>query len=568
MVIVAGVRSSVAWRYRQAPSSGSQIDRWRKAFVAGAALAGIGWGGAAILLYFQTSLTSQVFVLFVVGGMMLGAGSLLAPRTEAFLAFLVPAGLIPTVCLVLQGDKVHLGMALFAGLFTLATSLTTGHIHRTLETSIKLQFENRDLLERLRGANKEIEAANQALEARVRERTAELTRSTEQLKSEIAHRLEMEEELLRARKLESLGVLAGGIAHDFNNFLMVIQGHIELAKTRVKEGYAIDENLEQIARAYQRAALLSSQLLTFAKGGTPIRRLVSMADLISDSVQLARAGSSTSITVQLADDLGFAEIDPGQIGQVLHNILLNARQAMPKGGVIEVSAYRFVPSNEVEPRIRISIRDYGCGIAADVLPLIFDPYFTTKPSGNGLGLATAHAVVGKHGGQIFVTSKLGEGATFDVDLPASTECPSSKIPVVSDVKRGTARVLIMDDDAGVRYLLSTILNTLGYDAHAAQDGAEAIAMYEDAKTRGRPFEVCLLDLTVNTGMGGLETASKLKEIDPSAKLIVTSGYSDDPIMSDFARYGFDAVITKPSPPDEVCAVIAGVLMGSRDMTRH
>jgi CheY-like chemotaxis protein len=294
-----------------------------------------------------------------------------------------------------------------------------------------------------------------------------------------------------------------------------------------------------------------------------------MADLISDAVQLARAGSSTSITVQLSDDLGFAEVDPGQIGQVLHNILLNARQATPEGGLIEITANRFSSSNEGDPkpRIRISIRDYGCGIPADVLPRIFDPYFTTKPAGNGLGLATAHAIIVKHGGQISVASKLGEGTAFEIDIPASAECPSSHPSIVSDVQRGTARVLVMDDDAALRYLMTAVLNSLGYEVETAKDGAEAIAIYEAAKTTGRPFEVCLLDLTVSGGMGGVETASKLNEIDPSAKLIVTSGYSDAAVMSNFAQYGFDAVITKPAMPAEVGSVIARVLLQSRDLTR-
>ena len=287
MMLVAAWRRVLARRFKQVAPADTEIGGWRAAFVAGVTLAGIGWGGAGFLLYSPANLTAQVFVIFVLGGMMLGAGSLLASRPEAFIAFLVPTGLIPTIRLLLQGDRVHLAMALLTGAFTFATLITTGRIYRSLELSLNLQFENRDLLEQLRAAHEQTEAANQALELRVRARTAELNGSTEQLRAEVARREQMEEELLRTRNLESLGVLAGGIAHDFNNFLMTIQGNVELAKARLKRGVRIEENLEQIATAYQRAALLSSQLLTFAKGGAPIRRLVCVADLVRESVELA-----------------------------------------------------------------------------------------------------------------------------------------------------------------------------------------------------------------------------------------------------------------------------------------
>ena len=568
MTTVATGRTVLAQCYTQIDTSGVNLERLRNAFLVGVAFAGVGWGGAAVILYTSANLIIQLFILLVIGGMMLGAGSLLAARIEAALVFLLPAGLIPAVRLLLQGDKMHLAMGFLAGVFTIVTVLNTIRIHRVLVLSLKLQFENSDLLQELRAANARIEATNQALELRVQERTVELIRSTEQLNAEMVQRMEMEEELLRVRKLESLGVLAGGIAHDFNNFLMVIQGHIELAKSRLKQGQAIEENLEQIASAYRRATLLSSQLLTFAKGGTPIRRLIRISDLVSDAVQLARAGSATSITMQLEDDLGFADLDPGQIGQVLHNILVNARQASLEGGVIEVFAKRCPPSptESSAPRLRISIQDHGCGIAPDVLPLIFDPYFTTKPNGNGLGLATSHAIVNKHGGQISVLSTVGEGTVFNIDLPASRERSAPEPPVVTELQMGTARVLVMDDDASVRYLLNAVLESLGYDVQTAKDGAEAIAMIEHAKMSGQSFDVCLLDLTVSGGMGGVQTAQKIREIAPSSRLIVSSGYSDAPVMSDFASYGFDAVVTKPATPAEVSAAITEVLLRRHNPT--
>jgi signal transduction histidine kinase/ActR/RegA family two-component response regulator len=532
-------------------------------------LAGIGWGGAGVLLYQEAHLTNQVFLIFVLGGMMLGAASTLAPRPEAYLAFLIPTGLFPTLRLLVQGDQMHLAMGLLAAVFTLATLLTTGRICRTVGASLKLQFENRDLVEDLQAAKNQTEAMNQVLELRVQERTAELRGSTEQLRAEIVQREQMEEELLRARKLDSLGVLAGGIAHDFNNFLTIIQGNIELAKGCPDVGDPLQKIIDQIAAACERAVLLSSQLLTFAKGGAPIRRVVSITKLVMDAVHLARAGAPTSIAVDVAADLGFAQVDPGQIGQALHNILLNARQAMPEGGIIEVRAERaenvaFPDSSDAGPRVRISIRDYGCGIPFDVLPRIFDPYFTTKPGGSGLGLATAYAIVAKHAGRLSVESKPGEGTVFTIDLPASYESSAAEVPIATKTQTGTERVLVMDDEEAVRDLLETVLSKLGYEVQTARDGAETIAVYERAKSGGRRFDAVLLDLTVSGGMGGMETAARLKEIDSSSKLIVSSGYSDAPVMSDFARYGFDAIIAKPWTVAEISAVFRRVLVADAD----
>jgi signal transduction histidine kinase/ActR/RegA family two-component response regulator len=426
-----------------------------------------------------------------------------------------------------------------------------------------LQFENQDLLKDLQSAKNQAEALNAQLEVRVRERTAELQRSTEQLRAEITQRQQIEDELLRARKLESLGVLAGGIAHDFNNFLTVVQGNLELLKMQLESHEPVEEILEDTASACERAVFLSSQLLTFAKGGTPVRRLVSVAQLVMDAVHLARAGAQTSIDVKIPDDLRFAEVDPGQIGQVLHNILLNARQAMPDGGIIEVRA-----ENLGDAEVRISILDYGHGIPTDILPRIFDPYFTTKPRGNGLGLATAYAIVAKHGGKLSVKSKPGEGSEFTIDLPASDQRPQPQPLPVTQLQTGTGRLLVMDDEEGLRKLLGTILTKLGYDVVTARDGAEAIALYEDAKTSGRGFDAVMLDLTVRCGMGGIEAAAKLRESDPSLKLIVSSGYSDSAVMSDYRKYGFDDVIPKPWVIDEVGEVFRRVLVRNPDRNLH
>jgi signal transduction histidine kinase len=439
MILVSLSRFALAQRYRRAASPGCTdiviVNNWRVAFAIGTGLAGAGWGGAGALLYSETHSANQVFLVFVLGGMMLGAASLLAPRPEAYLAFLIPTGLTPAVRLLLQGDQTHLYMGLLAIVFTLAILVTTGRIYRTIDSSLRLQSENRDLVEGLQAAKKETEALNQILELRVQERTAELHKSTEQLRAEIAQREQMEEQLLRARKLDSLGVLAGGIAHDFNNFLTVIHGNIGLAKGQLNVREPVQEILDQAASACQRAAFLSSQLLTFAKGGAPVRRVVSVAQLVMDAVRLARTGAPTSISVDMGEDPGFAEVDPGQIAQVLHNLLLNARQAMAGGGLIEVRVENVASQRRPNPgpHVRISIRDYGCGIPADIVPRIFDPYFTTKEGASGLGLATTYAIVSKHNGHISVESKPGEGTTFAIDLPASQETLAPEAPAAAHV---------------------------------------------------------------------------------------------------------------------------------------
>jgi signal transduction histidine kinase/ActR/RegA family two-component response regulator len=563
ITLVSIARYVFARRYWRASSSATDLSQWRNAFTIGVAGAGAGWGLAGVLLYSPDHLTNQVFLIFVLGGMMLGASSVLAPRPEAFLTFLLPAGLIPTARLLFGGDQAHLAMGLLASLFTLATLITTRRLYRMVESSLRLQFENGELVEELRTANRETAALNQALELRVEERTAELHQSTEQLRAEITQREQAEEELLRARKLESLGVLAGGIAHDFNNFLTVVQGNIEVAKVHLTPGEAAREFLEQAASACQRAKFLSSQLLTFAKGGAPVRRVASIAQLVTDAVLLARSGSSSAIELQIAESLWSAQVDSGQIGQVLHNILINAREAMSSSGKIEVRAENVALGNdsgETAPYVRVSIRDSGHGIAPDVLRRIFDPYFTTKPGGSGLGLATAYAIVVKHEGHLSVESALGVGTVFTMDLPASLEAPLAQMPTSFPMQTGTERLLVMDDDEALRDLSKAVLSTLGYDVQTAGDGAEAVDLYAKTKAAGRGFDAVLLDLTVTGGIGGMEAAAMLKQLDPNSKLIVSSGYSEAPVMSHFAEYGFDAVIVKPWTVKEMSEVLRRVLV--------
>jgi PAS domain S-box-containing protein len=423
-----------------------------------------------------------------------------------------------------------------------------------------------DITERIRAeralkeAQSALQRANDELANRVAERTEELQRANERLLAEMEQRKQVEEELFRGRKLESLGVLAGGIAHDFNNFLTIISGNIALAKMYLQPADSVCDILEQAAVACRRATSLASQLLTFGKGGAPVRRPTPLAGVVKDAVDLARAGAHVTIDLAVARDLWSAEIDIEQISQAVHNILLNARQAMPEGGMIEVCAENVVFDADTFPLhpgryVMISVRDHGCGIAADDLPRIFDPYFTTKRSGSGLGLATVHAIIAKHEGHITVQSVLDAETTVSVYLPACAAAQPPELAVGQQLETGSGRILVMDDEEALRNLLAEILQRLGYEVECAREGAEAIELYQKAKASGVGFDVVLVDLTVPGGMGGKELAARLREIDDSVRLIVSSGYYHTPIMSEFRRYGFDDVISKPWTPAQLSQVL-------------
>jgi len=382
---------------------------------------------------------------------------------------------------------------------------------------------------------------------------------------DITERKHLEEELLKSRKLESVGLLAGGIAHDFNNILTAILGNISLAKSHINSGDNIYRRLENAEKASIRAKDLTQQLLTFSKGGAPIKKSASIAELLKETANFALRGSNVRCQLIIDDDLWWTEMDEGQISQVLQNLIINADQAMPEGGEIHIKAENIVISSKsplplkAGKYVKVSVIDHGIGISEDYLPKIFDPYFSTKQKGSGLGLATTYSIIKKHDGHITVKSCLGKGTTFTFYLPAIE--PQEKEVITEEKIKPvrTGKVLVMDDEEMVLEIAGQIIEHLGYQVELVCDGEELISRYVDALQNGQPFSAVIVDLTIPGGMGGKEAVEKLLEIDPNVRAIVSSGYSNDPIMANYKKYGFTGVVSKPYHMKELKKVLEEVI---------
>ena len=384
---------------------------------------------------------------------------------------------------------------------------------------------------------------------------------------DITEKRRMESEILKAGKLESLGILAGGIAHDFNNILMGILGNISIAKLRGRADAELSERLDEAEKASLRARDLTQQLLTFSRGGAPVKKGTAVGDLLREWAAFATRGSKARCEFEIAPDLWPVEIDAGQIGQVIDNLVINAAQAMPAGGIIRLRAENEqVEDDRLFPRprgryVRIDVVDQGAGIPPEHLPMIFDPFFTTKPQGTGLGLTTSYSIVTKHDGLLTVESQPGSGTAFHLYLPASRRAAQAASGTAPAPQHGRGRILVMDDDEMVRQVLGQMLSALGYQAEFARDGIEALERFEQARREGRPHDAVIMDLTIPGGMGGKETVQQLRVVDPGVKAIVSSGYCNDPVIADFRRHGFAAFLVKPYQSDELGRVLEAVLSG-------
>ncbi len=388
---------------------------------------------------------------------------------------------------------------------------------------------------------------------------------------DITERQRIDQELAKGRRLEALGLLAGGIAHDFNNLLTVMLGSLSM----VDQGGAMADPQKKLLRATESAVLrardLTQQLLTFSQGGAPVRAAAAIAEVVRESASFVLSGANVRAEIELPNDLWVVEIDAGQINQVINNLLINATQAMPEGGVVRIGGSNVLGATIPLPRERyvlLSVVDQGVGIPADCLDRIFDPYFSTKEldpyfstkeQGRGLGLASAYSIAKRHDGLLTVRSTPGKGTSFHLYLPASNALATDLESPRRVQPERAGRILIMDDDEAVRGMMGAMVRKLGYEVLLTADGAAAVSAYRAALGTAHRFDAVIMDLTVRGGMGGKEATRRLLAIDPETRAIVASGYSNDPVMANHGRYGFLGRISKPFPPEELGFVLAEVL---------
>ena len=386
---------------------------------------------------------------------------------------------------------------------------------------------------------------------------------------DISMRRKMEYELQKAQKLESLGVLAGGLAHQFNNILTALTGNIMLAKMYAKPGTEVSDILSEAEKASLKASDLTRQLLTFSKGGAPFTRTLSLKELIRDLTGFVAKESAVRCEASVPQNLWPVEADEGQIRQAITNLLTNACQAMPLGGLVKISAENVIADPALIPSLRegayvkLSIADQGTGIENNHMDKIFDPFFTTKQKGSGLGLTSAFSIVRSHNGRITVESEIGLGTTFTIYLPAALGKTPEEKAREKVFLPGDRRILVMDDEDMVRNVIDRMLGQCGCTASFARDGREMIELYSKGMESGRPFDAVIIDLIIASGMGGKEAVQKLLEVDPHARAIVSSGYSEDLIMSNFREFGFKGVLAKPYNLSELGKVLSEVISGDR-----
>jgi len=382
--------------------------------------------------------------------------------------------------------------------------------------------------------------------------------------TDITQQKTAEEAQLKSSKIESLGIFAGGLAHDFNNLLTAIIGNISIARHSLNRSDEVFKILAEAEKASLRAKDLTHHLLTFSKGGTPVKSVVSIKNLLKENVEFVLSGSYLKCEFDIENKLWNAEVDEGQISQVIHNVVLNARQSMTGGGLIFVSAKNnvvdFNSTLSISPGfyVRICIRDAGMGISDENIQKIFDPYFTTREEGSGLGLSVSYSIVKKHGGNILVSSVKGTGTEFNIYLPATSgEIVENEIAVEPEVPFN-GKILLMDDDDMILKVGSRMLKALEFEVVVAKDGEQAIELYMEALKTENPIDIVIMDLTIPCGMGGKDAIVKLNIIDPRVRAIVSSGYSNDPVMANYREYGFSGVVSKPYRIDDLERVLSEV----------
>lgn len=577
MAAVSLARLAVAHRYRFVSPAGAAAERWCTLFTIGVSLSAAGWGGAGIWLFPAGDLTHQVLLAFVLGGMMLGGGSILAARPEAFLVFLIPAGLPASAHFFFPGDPEHLAMGTLATIFTLATVISTWRIYLTIRSALNLQFENEDLVNAVRLEKDRVDSLNQKLELRVQARTAELHEAVALLREEIAERKLAEEErgrievdLRHAQKMQAVGVLAGGIAHDFNNILTSIAGYAELAQDLVPEDSEAYSDLEQVMKAAIRAGDLVRGLLVFSRKGAPSPNLISAAAIVTEALELLRASIPATVEFRrtIDPDCGCVFADPGLIHQVVINLCTNAYQAMSGGsGRLEVvlapievdathpAAHACIPEGSY---VRLAVSDTGPGIPAKIADRIFEPFFTTKApgQGTGLGLSVVHGIVTGYGGFVRFENHQPTGTTFFVYLPRVTADRLPEVQEPGPAPHGTERILFVDDEESISDLGPRMLRDLGYEVTAKTSSVEALSLFAGAPDR---FDLLITDYAMSKLTGG-ELIARIKQLRPDIPVILISGFNDEVVTSEQSRrLGVSEYVRKPFSSAQLAHAIRRVL---------
>jgi signal transduction histidine kinase/ActR/RegA family two-component response regulator len=562
MLLVTFARFVLGRVYSRLSPVATRTRWWGPAFAVGAGLSGAGWGAAGILLYPETHPANQVFLAFVLGGVMLGGASTFAARSEAFLAFLIPIGFPAAVRLLLQGDHPHVAMGLLAALFTVAILIIAWRLHRTVARSLSLRFENDDLVTDLQAAKEGLEALNQDLELRVENRTAELDRAVFRLQQEIAERKRLEDErdeaearLRHAQKLEAIGSLAGGLAHEFNNLLTAIAGYTTLVQDQLPKDMESWGYLEQVLKASARAADLVRRLLVFSRKGDHKPALVPVAEVVTEALALFRASlpSSIGFRQRIEPDCGYIFADPSLIQQVVVNLCTNSYQAMdgtPGQLEVDLEALAPTPSSRAPaglpdgPCVKLTVRDTGHGIPPEIAERIFDPFFTTRSrdKATGLGLSVVHGIVSRYGGVVTFESKPSQGTAFFVYLPQQPADRQLAAEVSRSVPDGKERILFVDDEVAIARLGELMLQGLGYVVTSKTSSEEALRLFAEDPLR---FDLVITDLTMPR-MTGKELIVMLKQIRADTPVILASGFNDAGMSSqEMNALGIGEFVKKP-----------------------
>ncbi len=563
MLAVSAGRFLLTGRYWRGSAANRSRNIWSVAFSIGAGLSAAGWGAAGVVLYPDAHLANQVFLAFVLGGMMLGGGSLLAARPEAFLSFLIPIGLPAVMRFFLQGDEEHLAMGALAAIFTAAIILTTRRIYLTIHSSLNLQFENGHLVKDLEYQKEHVQALNRNLELRVQERTDELRRAVTLLTDEIAERKRAEEERARieldlrhAQKLQAIGLLAGGIAHDFNNILTSIAGYTVLAQDLMPKDSEAYGYLEQVVKASMRAGDLVRGLLTFGRKGGHSPSLIAVAAVVTEALELLRASipSTVEFRYSIDPDSGCVFADPGLIHQVVMNLCMNASQAMAGGpGQLDVTLapvdldpvlHEFHAAIPAGHYIQLTVSDTGSGIPPKIADRVFEPFFTTKATGEGtgLGLSVVHGIVTGYGGFIRFENRQPVGTSFFVYLRRVPAQPRLDTETLALSPRGTGRILFVDDEEPIALLGARILQELGYTVTFKTSSVDALYLFISAPDR---FDLVITDFTMPHMTGG-ELIVRLKQVRAGIPTILTSGFNDQVIsVEESSKLGIAEYIKKP-----------------------